>query len=196
VRKQATQTRQNLESVHVDIAPVDQVEALRSNLDKCGSDKAGRYGRVRAVLAELCRHFPGHKALVTTRLDKEGNIEFAAEYLDPGDHATSESEGKSYRQLLCAAFDLAITKVLLDDDFIRFVYHNGLLEGLDDRIKLNVVAGLRDLADLGIQQILTVIDSDLPFDENGEKFSFRDEEVVLTLHDEGPEGRLFRTQSW
>lgn len=174
----------------------DQIEALQANIDSSGADETGRYWRIRETLAELCGQFLGHKALVTTRLNKEGNIEFQAEYLDPSDHPTSEDEGKSYKQLLCAAFDLAVAKVLLSEDYIRFVFHDGLLEGLDDRIKLNVISGLRNLADLGIQQILTLIDSDLPLDAHGDKFAFDSEEVVLTLHDEGPSGRLFRIESW
>ena len=174
----------------------DQVESLRANVDACGEDIDGRYWRIREALAELCQQFIGHKALVTTRLNKEGNIEFQAEYLDLTDHTTSEAEGKSYKQLLCAAFDLAVARVLLDAKFLRFVFHDGLLEGLDDRIKLNVISALRSLANLGIQQILTVIDSDLPMTESGDRFSFQDDEIVLTLHDQGPDGRLFRMETW
>jgi len=174
----------------------DQVDSLRTNVDACGIDTAGRYWRIREALADLCQQFLGHRALVTTRLNKEDNIEFQAEYLDLSDHATSESEGKSYKQLLCAAFDLAVTRVMLDEGFVRFVYHDGLLEGLDNRIKLNVIAALRCLADLGIQQILTVIDSDLPIADDGKRFSFTDGEVVLTLHDEGQNGRLFHMENW
>lgn len=174
----------------------DQVDSLRTNVDACGIDKAGRYSLIRETLADLCQQFIGHKALVTTRINKEDNIEFQAEYLDLSDHATSESEGKSYKQLLCAAFDLAVTRVMLNEGFVRFVYHDGLLEGLDNRIKLNVIAELRRLADLGIQQILTVIDSDLPITNDGTRFSFEDDEVVLTLHDEGKNGRLFHMENW
>jgi len=174
----------------------DQVEALQGNIDACGEDKSGRYSRIRAVLAEICERFLRHKALITTRLNDGGNIEFEAGFLDPDDLPTSEDEGKSYKQALCAAYDLAVTKVLLDEDFIRFVYHDGLLEGMDDRVKLNMIDVVRELADQGIQQILTVIDSDLPLRRDGTKFAFDDDEIVLVLHDEDVSGRLFRTETW
>ena len=151
---------------------------------------------LRTALAELCERFLGHKALITTRLNNNDNIEFEAEYLDTTDIPTSEAEGKSFKQALCAAYDLAVAQVLLDEDFIRFVYLDGLLEGMDDRVKLNMIDVLRDLADQGIQQVLTVIDSDLPFDKDGEKFAFDDDEIVLTLHDEGANGRLFKMETW
>ncbi|MEQ9069224.1 MAG: DUF2326 domain-containing protein, partial [Gimesia chilikensis] len=174
----------------------DQIDELQANIDQCGVSKEGRYTRIRSKLANLCERFLGHKALINTFLNNEGNIEVHAEYLDAENQPTSEDEGKSYRQSLCAAYDLAITQVLLEDNFLRFVYLDGLLEGMDDRIKLNMIEVLREFSDLGIQQILTVIDSDLPYTEQGEKFSFEDEEVVLVLHDEGASGRLFRMETW
>ncbi len=174
----------------------DQVESLRADIDACGEDEDSRYSRIRRALAQLCERFLNHKALITTRLNNEGNIEFQAEYLDPADLPTSEGEGKSYKQTLCAAYDLAVAQVLLSEDFIRFVYHDGLLEGMDNRVKLNIVEVLRDLADQGIQQILTVIDSDLPLDKSGNRFAFDDDEVIVTLHDEGRSGRLFRMETW
>jgi uncharacterized protein YydD (DUF2326 family) len=162
----------------------DQVDALRSNIDDCGDKKNGRYSCVRAALADICEEFLDHKALIKTRLNKAENIEFEAEYLDIADHPTSEDEGKSYKQALCAAYDLAVAQVMLEEDFVRFIFHDGLLEGFDDRVKFKIIAVLRDLADQGIQQILTVIESDLPTDKDGKKFSFDDEEIILRLHDD------------
>jgi uncharacterized protein YydD (DUF2326 family) len=174
----------------------DQLEALKADLEACGGSTQSRYSQIRAALADLCEQFIGHKALLTSKVNKEGNLDFHAEYLDTLDRPTSEDEGKSFKQVLCAAYDLAVARVLLPEDFIRFVYHDGLLEGLDDRIKMNIISVLRNLADLGIQQILTVIDSDLPLAADGEKFAFNDEEIILHLHDEGPSGRLFRMNTW
>lgn len=174
----------------------DQVAALRTDIESLGNQEDGRYMRIRETLAELCGQILGHKALVRTRLNSKGNIEFQAEYLNQSDLPTSEDEGKSFKQVLCAAFDLAVVRVLMNERYLRFVYHDGLFEGLDFRKKLNLIDLLRHHADLGIQQILTVIDSDLPKTETGETFCFDDDEVVLTLHDEGSDGRLFRMESW
>lgn len=174
----------------------DLLEDAQTNLEQCSENKSSRYSRIRAALAEICESFIGHKALLTSKVNKEGNFEFQAEYLDTLNRPTSEDEGKSFRQVLCAAYDLAVSTELLKEDFVRFVFHDGLLEGLDNRIKLNIIGELRKLADQGLQQIMTVIDSDLPHTIDGEKFKFDDDEVILVLHDDGPNGRLFRMDSW
>ena len=55
---------------------------------------------------------------------------------------------------------------------------------------------MRERADVGLQQIITVIDSDLPLLEDGSRMAFDKSEVVRLLHDQGDEGRLFRMASW
>jgi hypothetical protein len=129
-------------------------------------------------------------------VNEEGYLDFEAEFPDSDSHPKSEDEGKSYKQALCAAYDLALAKVMLPRNFLRFLYHDGLLEGMDDRTKLNMIDVLREFAGLGIQQIPTVIDSDLSLTTNGERFAFEDHEVVRVLHDDGPSGRLFNMGIW
>ena len=84
----------------------------------------------------------------------------------------------------------------LDDKFPRFVYHDGVFESLDDRKKENLLAVIRRYAELGLQPIITLIDSDLPARaEDGEPV-FSSDETVITLHDEGDLGRIFKMKAW
>ncbi|HKQ82252.1 MAG TPA: DUF2326 domain-containing protein, partial [Steroidobacteraceae bacterium] len=99
-------------------------------------------------------------------------------------------------KLLCIAFDLAVLRAHLDDRFPRFVYHDGVFEALDDRKKRNLLSAIRDYSTLGIQPVITLIDSDLPTPEENEGSLFNDDEVVLTLHDENDSGRLFKMKAW
>ena len=174
----------------------DQTELLSEILEASAATPDSQYSKIRSTLAEFCNRFIGHNALIKTRINNEGHLDFDAEYLDRDSHPTSEDDGKSYKQVLCAAYDLAVTKVLLEQKFLRFIFHDGLLEGLDDRIKINIIETLRETSGQGIQQILTVIDSDLPIEVSGERFAFSDSEVILRLHDEGKEGRLFKISTW
>jgi uncharacterized protein YydD (DUF2326 family) len=84
----------------------------------------------------------------------------------------------------------------LGDAAPRFLYHDGIFESLDDRKKLNLVGVMRRYAELGIQLIVTLIDSDLPAISDDSEPVFHDDEIVLRLHDEGAEGRLFRMKTW
>lgn len=78
------------------------------------------------------------------------------------------------------------------ESFYRFGYHDGLLESLDDRIKVKLIKLWRELAGQnGLQFIITVLDSDLPI-ENGVRQHFPKDEVIRELNDKGDEGRLFR----
>jgi uncharacterized protein YydD (DUF2326 family) len=77
--------------------------------------------------------------------------------------------------------------------FYHFVYHDGVLEGLDNRKKIAFLEIVREaIADRGIQYIFSAIDTDLPRDDEDRKISFSPREIVLALHDEGDEGRLFK----
>jgi uncharacterized protein YydD (DUF2326 family) len=76
----------------------------------------------------------------------------------------------------------------LDEKYPRFVYHDGVFESLDDRKKENLLAIIRRYAELGLQPIITLIDSDLPV-RDAEQPVFSSDEIVITLHDEGEQGR-------
>lgn len=54
---------------------------------------------------------------------------------------------------------------------------------------------MRRYTELGIQSIVTLIDSDLPARPSDQPF-FEEDEIVLRLHDEGESGRLFKMPSW
>ena len=96
---------------------------------------------------------------------------------------------------MCIAFDLALLRAHSGSGFPSFVYHDGVFESLDWRKKENLLAVMREYADLGIQQVITLIDTDMP-QQTGSAPVFADEEVVLLLHDEGPGGRLFKIAPW
>ena len=91
---------------------------------------------------------------------------------------------------------MAVLRAHLHENFPRFVYHDGVLESLDDRKKENLLTVIRRYTSLGVQSIITLIDSDLPTRAEGDPAFFDDSEIVLLLHDEGENGRLFRMPGW
>jgi uncharacterized protein YydD (DUF2326 family) len=90
-----------------------------------------------------------------------------------------------------------VLSVYSDAPFYRFVYHDGIFEGLDNRKKVQLLNLVRRVChDKGIQYFLSVIDSDLPRDERDQKLLFTEDEIIRQLHDGGKDGRLFRMQKF
>jgi uncharacterized protein YydD (DUF2326 family) len=141
---------------------------------------------------EIVEEVISRKALLSVSVNKLGHLEFKAEILDERGNTTSADAGHTYRKLLCIAFDLAVLRAHLDVLYPRFVFHDGVFESLDDRKKRNLLSVLRKYEGLGIQSIITLIDSDLP---HGDEV-FSAEERILKLHDQGPDGRLFKMETW
>lgn len=165
------------------------------NVEAQSADGGSFFSSIRLYFSEIVEDVTAHKALLSVYANKEGHLEFRAEVLDDAGKATSADLGHTYRKLLCIAFDLAVLRMHLDQKFPRFVFHDGVFESLDDRKKANLLAVIREYADLGVQPIITLIDSDTPpADDDGTVFG--SDEIVLTLHDAGPEGRLFRMKAW
>lgn len=169
---------------------------IETNVEAQSADVGSLFSSIRQFFSEIVEDVTAHKALLSVYANKEGHLEFKAEVLDEADKATSADLGHTYRKLLCIAFDLAVLRAHLDHKFPRFVFHDGVFESLDVRKKANLLAVIREYADLGVQPIITLIDSDLPPSTDGDKPVFGPEEVVLTLHDAGIDGRLFRMKSW
>ena len=169
--------------------------AIEANVEKQNSDKGSRFSAIRVYFSEVVEDVIDHKALLSVSPNRDGHLDFKAEILDESGNATSADMGHTYRKLLCIAFDLAVLRAHLDEKFPRFVYHDGVFESLDNRIKENLLAVIRQYADLGLQPIITLIDSDLPPRAEDDPV-FAPEEIVVALHDEGDQGRLFKMPSW
>ena len=169
---------------------------IESNVEAQSADNDSLFSIIRLHFSEIVEDVIAHKALLKVRVNGEGHLEFRADILDDAGNATSAGLGHTYGKLLCIAFDLAVLRAHLDDKFPRFVYHDGVFESLDDRKKANLLAVIREYADLGLQPIITLIASDMPPAAKDEEPVFAPDEVILTLHDEGPEGRLFRMKTW
>lgn len=175
------------------------VAALQSDIEQDveaqNGDQASLFSQIRIFFSEIVEDVIGRKALLSVSPNRDGHLDFRAEILNEAGNPTSADDGFSYKKLLCIAFDLAVIRAHLDVKFPRFVYHDGIFEALDDRKKENLLAVVRRYADLGLQPIITLIDSDLPQRATTEPV-FEEGEVALVLHDEGDDGRLFKMSAW
>jgi len=169
---------------------------IEADVEQQNSDKTTLFSSIRLFFSEIVEEVIARKALLSVSPNQLGHIEFRAEILDKSGNATSADLGHTYRKLLCIAFDLAVLRAHLDAKFPRFVFHDGVFESLDDRKKENLIAVIRRYADLGLQPVITLIDSDLPARHEEDGPVFNESEIVLTLHDENDQGRLFKMRAW
>jgi uncharacterized protein YydD (DUF2326 family) len=169
---------------------------IEVDVERQNSDKNSLFSVIRLFFSEIVEEVINRKALLSVSPNKEGHLEFKAEILDESGNATSADLGHTYRKLLCIAFDMAILRAHIEDKFPRFVYHDGVFESLDDRKKENLLTVIRRYADLGLQPTITLIDSDLPLRTEKNELVFSKEEIVVSLHDENEQGRLFKIKAW
>ena len=140
------------------------------------------------IFSELVDKILDLSAFFYTETNKDGNIQFKIGLRDQ----TAVNEGFSYTRVLSAIFDVTLLVLHWEDDFYKFCYHDGLLESLDDRLKIKLINEWRKVSIRNsLQFIITVLDSDLPLN-NDKKEYFKDEEVIRELHDKGTDGRLFK----
>ena len=172
---------------------IDENKIAISNNVKASSDKESTYSKIKLNFNKIIKTVLNKDALISISQNGEGNLNFKEEILDEKGHATSESDGKTYKKLLCMAFDLSVNEVYKDKKYTHFIYHDGFLEKLDNRKKEKLIKLVREMSRNNFQYIATLIDSELP---NQDKSVFKESEIILTLHDKGNNGLLFKMPTW
>lgn len=167
-----------------------QVEA---DLVNVSGDSSSRFAVLRSYFNEVVAYVTGQSAILTVRMNGAGGLDFAAEFVGESGTATSGDQGTTYKKLLCIAFDLAMLRSFIDVPFARFVYHDGALEQLEPRKREKLLEVFRQYAEYGVQIAFSALDSDFP----GAVDDFLEaEDIVVTLHDDGDDGRLFKMPAW
>lgn len=170
------------------------VEELTAAIQQMIHQGSERYRDIQLNFSRIIKEVTQRTALLYVDQNSEGNLDFHAEFNDDAtDLHTEESRGTSFRQLLCIAFDLAILISHAKESFFHFVYHDGGLERLQNKLKLALLKVIRDTcSEHGIQYMFSAISEDIPYSEDTGNLCPTSEEIVLTLDDSGDSGRLFK----
>lgn len=176
----------------------DKEEEIEGKISEVSKDIArqvkGQEGdmptAIKRYFNEIFRRVFGVCALLYMKTNKAGNVEFEVEVApDEGADATGEGDGNSYGRMLCVAFDIAVLAAYSHTSFFKFVYHDGVLEGLDNRKKELFMAVVRDFCNrYGIQYIFSSIEDDIPAPIMQ---SFSKQEICLALSDADDASKLF-----
>lgn len=175
-----------------------KIEGIRHSLEIMTKEikmeiESLKHTEIRKIFNSIISEILNVPAILSLSQNRQGNVEFDARIQNPKDFViTAQDFGNTYRKLLCMAFDLSILIHYSQKSFYRFVYHDGALEGLDDRKKNKLISLIRKICkEYNLQYILTLIDSDLPKNERYETIQFQLSEICLELHDRDDSGKLF-----
>lgn len=148
------------------------------------------YPEIRRIFRNIFKYIFNTPAIIFQRQNSQGNIEFKIDVTKENEiETTADGEGHSYQKMLCISFDLSLLVAYHKNSFYRFVYHDGALEGLDNRKKHNFIQLVREYCTrYNLQYIFTAIEHDIPTDMLAE---FKSKEICLKLDDSGEEGKLF-----
>lgn len=168
-----------------------ELEAVATKVES--TIKKRQHAEINKIFNSIIHDVLDTNAIISLKQNTAGNVDFEAHYESSVDAVTTaEDQGNTYMKLLCMAFDLALLIQYSQKSFFRFVYHDGILEGLDDRIKIRLLSKVKSICEkYNIQYILSTIDSDIPYYDNGEKYEFSEEEISLELNDKDDSGKLF-----
>ena len=190
---------QELISVHDDIrANKSKIDQLTAEIGQMVNKGNARYKSIQLVFSRIIKDVLHRTALLYLTQNGEGNLDLHAEFTDADtDLETDEARGTTFRQLLCIAFDLAVLISYADESFFHFVYHDGGLERLQAKLKVAMLQTIRQTCEEHhIQYILTCLSEDIPQTEAFAKVRPTESEIILSLHDGGEAGRLFRMQTF
>lgn len=148
------------------------------------------YIEIKKLFYNIFKYVFNAPAIIFMGQNGQGNIDFKVDVTKENEiDITAEGEGNSYRKMLCISFDLAVLVAYHKNSFYRFVYHDGALEGLDNRKKVNFIKLVREYClKYNLQYIFTSIEHDIPVEMLK---TFTEKEICLTLNDSGENGKLF-----
>lgn len=176
---------------------LDDIQSkMQINVQQVNEDISSIFSKIRIYFNEIISEILDKEGSITVYLNNEGNFEFDATYRDKKGIDTSEGDGHSYRQLLCFAFDLAVARTYINENYPKFLYIDGVFDNLDIRKKRNTLNILKKYAELGIQIIITTIESEVSELSTTDNPVFSSNEIILTLNDDGQNGRLFKIPIW
>lgn len=169
----------------------ETIERIKSEIQSVIRTNDNQYYiEIKRLFYNIFKYVFNSPAIIFMGQNGQGNIDFKVDVTKDNEiDITAEGEGNSYKKLLCISFDIAVLVAYHKNSFYRFVYHDGALEGLDNRKKINFISLVREYCvRYNLQYIFTSIEHDIPVEMMK---TFSEKEICLTLNDSGDEGKLF-----
>ena len=168
---------------------------LRANIANLIEQTTEKATEIRNLFTKYVKRVINQDATLSLEMPQKKescSIKFKITTLGIDGKETQAGDGYTYRKEICACMDLAILKSYCDRSFCRFVIHDGCVDSEDHRCAIGYLELIKELAENGLQCIVTMIDSVVPLKSDGSKYNLSDDEVILELNDNANgSGKLF-----
>jgi uncharacterized protein YydD (DUF2326 family) len=204
VEGQLLKYQEKINTIDLIIQKENEIEILQTGIKSTinelkkihqSTDKNQKYNEIRALFSKFYKHIMDENAVLSWNLNTNNNVDFVTPKVKSKideNKDTAKDEGNTYMKLLCVAFDLSILCAYNKESYFRFVYHDDVLSQQDNGIKIRLLELINDITKkYKIQYILSAIKSDLPTDISNEIQEFKENEIILKLHDKNISGTLF-----
>ena len=204
VEGQLLKFQEKINAIDLIIQKDNEIETLQTGIKSTinelkkihqSTDKNQKYNEIRTLFSKFYKYIMDENAVLSWNLNTNNNVDFISPKVKSKideNKDTAKDEGNTYMKLLCVAFDLSILCAYNKESYYRFVYHDDVLSQQDNGIKIRLLELVNDITKkYKIQYILSAIKSDLPLDISNEIQDFKDDEIILKLHDKDISGTLF-----
>ena len=141
------------------------------------NEKNPVFEQVSSKYKKLMKSITGLSCDIRIATNKNGNVEFESLFLNDQDVETKESDGNTYKKLMCSSFDISLLTSIGSSNSLNFIYHDGILESLDVNKKILYLDEiLKILENNDFQYIISSLECDLPDEYKNQKYNC----VVLT----------------
>ncbi|NOU19667.1 MAG: DUF2326 domain-containing protein [Bacteroidales bacterium] len=204
VEGQLLKFQEKINAIDLIIQKENEIESLQTDIKSTiselkkihqSTDKNQKYSEIRTLFSKFYKHIMDENAVLSWNPNTNNNVDFIPPKVKSKideNKDTAKDEGNTYMKLLCVAFDLSILCAYNKESYFRFVYHDDVLSQQDNGIKIRLLELINDITKkYKIQYILSAIKSDLPLDILNKIQNFKENEIILKLHDKDISGTLF-----
>ncbi|MCT7570850.1 hypothetical protein [Aliarcobacter butzleri] len=117
---------------------------------------------IRTVFKQISKMVFGVEAILSVSLNSSNNLEFRTKVIDTKKILeNTKEEGEAFGRMFCFIFDVSIVLTHKNENFFKFIAHDGLFDNLGEQYKKGIVDVLNLLVENDIQYIFTSIEDEI-----------------------------------
>lgn len=158
---------------------------ISTNIEKLRENILIKTSEFNKVLYNITQNiFKTRIGILDITLNGSNNPDFKLKFMEATTlKTTSEGEGGTYSEWLCACFSLSLAIIFSKENFYHFLFQDGIMETGDNRRKVDFIKEIKRICEeYNIQYITTAIEHEINSSEV--KKLILSEDIVLELTDD------------